>query len=199
MPSEGQSITGVLFNKLPQELTLGIQNPRSCLQQPVVNVPTIMLLLPEPVVQQELVIALLGQVEASESQHNVTVVVVEVDEVGRASALVVQVILAADDGSGVHAVAAGGGEERVLEVVLVDGEYHAAEARDGLEVDGGCEAPCLAVVAGCDEAPLPHPPGAGDAVDAFEDRDAASQKERHCCEGLVTSCRIEGHRSGSGV
>lgn len=102
--------------------------------------------------------------------------VVEVDEVGRAAGLVVPVILSADDGGWVHAVPPRGRKERVLEVLLVDGEYHAAEARDGFEVDGGRETPCLAVVAGGDEAALPGPAGAGEAVDALEDGDAASQE-----------------------
>lgn len=75
----------------------------------------------------------------------------------------------------VHAVPARWGPQRVGEVILIDGKDVAAEAGDGLELDGGGKAPRLAVVACAVEAALPGPASAGEAVDALEDGEAAGQ------------------------
>lgn len=68
-------------------------------------------------------------------------VVVRVDEVGRASAVGLVVADALDEPARIQAVATERGEARVGEVGLVDAEDGAADAGYGFEVVGGRKGP----------------------------------------------------------
>lgn len=142
-----------------QRLRFPVQQPNRRFQQPVMNVASIEHLLPELVIHEELVVTLLRQVEAAHGQHDLAVVVVGVDEVGRRVALGVLVGGAFDDPVGVEVVAGGGGlgVGWVVEVGFVDGEDEAAEAGDGFELVGGGGGPGGAVVGAYVGATFPEP------------------------------------------
>lgn len=83
--------------------------------------------------------------------------------------------LAEDDPMGFDAVASRRCPLRMVEIILIDCENVAAEPRHGLKLYRRRQAPGLAVVAGAVEEALPGPASAGEAVDALEDRKAASK------------------------
>lgn len=130
-------------------------------------------LLPQPIVEQQLVIALAEEIEAADGHDDLAIFVIGVDQVGRGVAERVVVGNALDDPIGVEAVAAGGGVLGGEQIGLVDGEDEAAEAGDGGELVGGGGGPALAVVGADVGAALPCPAEAAQNDDAF---DAASYR-----------------------
>lgn len=83
--------------------------------------------------------------------------------------------LAKDDGPGIDAIASRWCPLGVIKVILIDRKDVPAESRHGLELDGRCQAPGLAVMACGEEEALPGPAGARKAVHALDDRQAASE------------------------
>jgi len=149
----------VLHPQLLQRLRLPIQQPHRRLQQPTVHVPAVEHLLPQPVIKEDFVVTLIGQVEATHRQHNLLVLVVEVDEVGRRTAERVLMGHALYDPVRVQAVA--GGRLVVLgvsEIGVVVGEDEAADSRHRVKLVGGGGRPRGAVVASNVGAALPEPP-----------------------------------------
>lgn len=63
----------------------------------------------------------------------------------------------------------------MAEIFLIDGEYKAADTGHGFKFLSRSNAPILTVMACSVEAALPRPAGAGQAVDTFKERDAASK------------------------
>lgn len=118
------------------------------------NVSTIKHLLPQSVIEENFIVTFFGEVEASHGEHDLFVVVVEVDYVGRRVAERVLVGHALDDAVGVEAVVGG------TEIGLVVGEDEAADAWDRVELVGGGGGPRGAVVAAHVGAALPQPPRA---------------------------------------
>ena len=179
MPREGERVVGVPLEEVPEEVALGVEHPAGGPEESVVDVAAVEAALAEAVVEEERVVGLLDEVEPPEREDDVSVRVVEVEEVGGDAAAGVGVGAAAEDAGGVDAVPARGREEERRgggEVGLVVGHDEAAHARDGLEVGGGGEAPGGAVGLAGVEAALPRPARAGEAVDALEQRQAAGQR-----------------------
>ena len=134
----------------------------------MVNIPAIKHLLPKAVIQKELVVALFGEVEAADGEHDLAVLVVGVYEIRRHAALGFRVADTLDDAIGVDAVAAGGLiVGRTAEIGLVDGKDEAAEAGDGLELVGSGGGPRGAVVRADVCAALPQPACAAEHEDAL--------------------------------
>lgn len=100
----------------------------------------------QTVVEEDLVVALLDEIETSDGEHNLTMVVVGVDEVRRGAALSLLVGNALDNPLWFDAVAAVRGVPRVVEVGLVDGEDEAADARNGLELLRSGQSPAAAII-----------------------------------------------------
>lgn len=122
------------------------------------DIPAVKHLHPEAVIEEDLVVGFLGEVEASDGEDDLAMRVVEVDEVRRHAAKGMVVGGALDDRVGIEAVATGGRVLGAAEVLLVDREYEAADAGDGLELSGSGEGPRVAVVGAHVGAPLPRPP-----------------------------------------
>lgn len=180
--SEGEGVVGVVGEEVPEEVALGVENPGGGAEEAVVDVAAMEAALAEAVVEEEGVVGLPGEVEAAEGEDDVGVGVVEVEEVGGDAAAGVGVGAAADDAAGVEGVAG---------VVVVVGHDEAAEARDGGEVVGGGEAPGGAVAVAGVEAPLPRPPRASQAVDAFQQREPAGERHASALEAEPCSARFE--------
>lgn len=144
-----------------QSLAFLVKQPNGGLQEAVVDVAAVEHLHSELVVEQQLVVALLDQIEPADGEDDVAVLVVQVDEVGRGSA---EGLLVA------HALhhALGGAE-----IGLVDGQDQAAEAGDGVELVGGGQGPAVGVVRAHVGAAPPEPARAAQhhhALGAAEDR-----------------------------
>ena len=133
------------------------------------NVPTAEHLLTQFVIEKDLVIALLGQVQAADREYDLTVVVVDVDDVRRRSSLGLLVGHSFDDPIRVQVELSDRRRDfGVSEIGLVDGEDHAADSWDGLELFGCCCCPRGAVVGSHVCAAFPCPPAEPHAEDAFE-------------------------------
>lgn len=114
----------------------------------------------QPIVEEDFVIGLAGEVETADGESDLLVVVIGVYEVGRRAAFGEGVGDTLDDVGGVETVAARRGEARVGQVLLVDGEDEAADAGDGLELGGVGGGPGLGVVGADVGEALPGPAGA---------------------------------------
>ncbi|KAL0925804.1 hypothetical protein M5K25_004174 [Dendrobium thyrsiflorum] len=118
MPSEHELILRPqLTNQLPKRTRFALQNKRRRLKQTM-----------------NLVIALADEVETTDSENDLSVIVIGVDEVGRASALGLVVVDALDEPARVQVIAARRGEAGVGDIVLVDGEDDSAYAGYWFEV-----------------------------------------------------------------
>ena len=91
----------------------------------MVYVPAVKHLLPQPIIQESLVIALFGQVEASNCQHDLAVLGLLVGD-------------ALDDPVWVEPIPAQGLLLQVLEVRFIDGEDYATDTWDKVELIGRC-------------------------------------------------------------
>ena len=138
------------------------------------HVPTIKHLLPQSIIQQHLLIALLDQVEPADGHDDLLRSVVDVDDVGWSAALGTLTGDTLNDAVGVHPIAAGRGVLGVVEILLADDEDDAVDARDGLELFCGGEGPGDAVVGVDEGAAIPHPAGATHAQYAFRLRSLKS-------------------------
>ena len=104
----------------------------------MVYVPVVKHLLPQPIIQESLVIALFGQVEASNCQHDLVVLLIVVDQVRLHMALGLLVGDALDDPVWVEPIPAQGLLLRVLEVRFIGGEDYATDTWDKVELIGRC-------------------------------------------------------------
>lgn len=172
-------IRASLEPKLAECVSLLIEQPGGGLEEAMVDVSTIEHLHTEAVIEEDLIVTLRSEIEATDSEDDLTVLGIGVDEVRGALALGIGVGGVLGDEFGIHAVAAVGGEAGVGDVVLVDGENGAADAGDRGELGGVGEGPGLAVVGADVGETLPGPAATAEADDALH---AAS----------------DGHGSGSG-
>lgn len=170
MTSEDQIILSpILLPKPTKRLPLLIQDPSRRLQEPVMNVPAAQHLLTQLVVEKDLVVALLGQVQSPDREHDLAVVVVEVDDVRRRPSLGLLVGHSFDDPVRVQVeLSDRRGDFGVSEIGLVDGEDDAADSWDGLELFGCCCCPRGAVVGPHVCAAFPCPPAESHAEYAFQ-------------------------------
>lgn len=177
---ENHPVVGAVLE--PQALEcfgLLVEEPNCGLEKAVVDVTAVEHLHTEAVVEEELVVALLDEVEAADGEDDLAVVVVGVDEVGRGAAMGLLVGDAFDDPVGVEAVASVWGELRVAEIGLVDGEDEAADVGDGGELVVGGAGPGGAVVGADVGAALPRPTHAPEdhhALHAARDRHFWNEK-----------------------
>ena len=98
------------------------------------------------VVEKELVIALLDEIETTNGEDDLMVVVVGVDEVGRGAAMELLVGDTLHNPLWFHAVAPRRGVLLVIEVRLVDGEDDAADRGNRLELLRSGRRPAAAVI-----------------------------------------------------
>lgn len=178
MAGEDEIVLGAeLAQEAAEGVALAVEEPGGSLEEPVVDVTPVEHLPPEAVVEEHLVVALAGEVESADGEDDLLVLAVDVDEIGRAPSVGDLVVRhALDDVGRIHPVAAGGGILGVGEVLLVDGEDGAADARDGIDLLGGGQRPGLAVVGAHVGEPLPSPAGAAQTDDALQ---SASHRHGH--------------------
>ena len=100
----------------------------------------------QTVVEKELVIALLDEIETTDGEDDLMVVVVGVDEVGRGAAMGLLVGDALHNPLWFHALAPRRGVLWVVEVRLVDGEDDAADTGNRLELLRSGRRPAAAVI-----------------------------------------------------
>ena len=100
----------------------------------------------QAVVKEELVVALLDEIETPDGQHDLMVVVVGVDEVGRGVALGLLVGDTLHNPLWFHPVPPWWGVLWVVEVGFVDSQDEAADARNGLELLRGGQRPAAAII-----------------------------------------------------
>lgn len=169
MPSKYHFIIGPTVNpQLLQSLRFLFEQPKSRFQQTVMDVATIELLHTQAIVQKHLVIALHGEIESPNGQHNLAVFVISVNEIRRRVAPRLLVGDALDDPIGVESEPTGRFIMWTAKIRLVDGEDQSAGARDGFELIDGGRRPGGAVVGANIGAALPHPATKAKYEDALD-------------------------------
>lgn len=122
MANEHHGVVGAVLDPEPSEgLRLLVEEPDGGFEEAVVDVAAIEHLHAQAVIKKELVVALLGKVEAADGEDDLAVIVIEVNDVGRGVTLSLLVGDALDKPIGIETVAAGGGELGAAEIRLVDG------------------------------------------------------------------------------
>lgn len=115
-------------------------------------------------------------------------VMIEVYQVSRCTALGILIGLAVNDPAGIDAIAAGRGPLRMIKIILVHSKDEAAEPRHRLEIISRCQSPGLAVMTSRVEAALPRPASTRKAVDTLEHRDATSKRHQRARLGMAAHC-----------
>lgn len=142
MPGEHELILRPELTQQPtNRFQLTLKQKYGRLEQAVVNEPDIEHLHSEPIVEENLVVVLVDEIEAANSEDDLAVVSIGVDDVRRASAVGLVIGNALDEPVGVHAVSGGKGEAGSGEVGLVDGEDGAGDAGDGFKIVGDGRGP----------------------------------------------------------
>lgn len=156
---EHHAVVGAVVEpQAAQRVGLLVEEPNGGLEEAVVDEATIEHLHPQAVVQQQLVVALLHQVQPPDGQHDLAVLVVRVDDVGGRPALGLLVGDALHDPVRVEPVPAPRGRElRVPQIGLVHRQDEPADARRRFELLGGGRGPGGAVVGAHVGAALPRP------------------------------------------
>lgn len=187
MPSKNHLVLPpILLPQSLQRLRLLVQHPHRRFQQPIVHVPAVEHLHPQPVIEQHSVVVLIHQIHTADGEDDLAVVVVGVDQVGRSVAEGLLVVGALHHPFRVDPVAGGGGEPGAAGVRVVDGQDGAADAGDGVELVGGGDGPRGAVVGADVGAALPRPPHAPEHHHPF-----GAAGNRHFVEQVACSSGIE--------
>uniref|UniRef100_A0A0A9DVL5 Uncharacterized protein n=1 Tax=Arundo donax TaxID=35708 RepID=A0A0A9DVL5_ARUDO len=136
--NESERVTRIPLQEVPQNITLSIKHPLSGLEQAIVHIATIEHPLSKLVVQQHGVVTLFRHIHTPNSEHDIQMRVVNIQQGCRSMTISVLICSPVHHPPRLHAVTPWRCSLWVLQVILIDREDQPAQQGNRLKLCGRC-------------------------------------------------------------